>query len=261
MHTLPTDAPAVPPVVASGLDAEPEVEPSYDNLLTEDHKPVERILIEKLYRLLTHTLYASWPGPSPGRPFLALANVGWFYREKTPAVAPDFLLSLGVTCPEDLHVKQGRSYYQWQMGKPPDVIIEVVSDKLGGEDSFKRDLYARQGVAYYAIYDPEHHLSEEPLRTLELSGGTYQSTSRGPWPTIGLGLRLWQGAFEGHQDTWLRWCDAGGEIIPTAEERAARLTERAARAEEAEARAARAEEQVRRLEEELRRLRGESSSA
>jgi hypothetical protein len=54
---------------------------------------------------------------------------------------------------------------------------------------------------------------------------------------------LWQGAFEGHHDTWLRWCDANGEIIPTAEERAAR-----------------AEEHVRRLEEELRRLKGEQPS-
>jgi hypothetical protein len=133
------------------------------------------------------------------------------------------------------------------MGKPPDVIIEAVSDKLGGEDSFKRDLYARQGVPYYAIYDPEHHLSPEALRTFELGGGTYRPAEAGPWPTVGLGLRLWPGAFEGHQDTWLRWCDARGEIIPTAEERAALLAERAERAEG----------HVRRLEEELRRLKGE----
>src|SRR5262249_47367386 len=149
-------------------------------------------------------------------------------------------LSLGVTCPQDLHRKEGRSYYQWSMGKPPDVIIDVVSDTLGGEDSFKRDLYARQGVSYYAIYDPEHHLSPEVLQTFELSGGIYRPVEPGPWPTVGLGLRAWRGVFEGHLDDWLRWCDANGEIIPTAEERAAK-----------------AEEQVRRLEEELRRLKGE----
>jgi Uma2 family endonuclease len=176
-----------------------------------------------------------------------LANVGWFYKEKTPAVAPDCLLSLDVSCPEDLHSVQGQSYYQWSMGKPPEVVIEVVSDKVGGEDSFKRDLYARLAVPYYAIYDPEHHLSREPLRTLELSGGAYRAVPAGPWPSIGLGLRLWQGTFEGHQDTWLRWCDARGEIIPTAEERAALLAERAEQASE----------RVRRLEEGLRRLKGE----
>ena len=237
MSASPTDAPAFAPTPA----VRPEYEPSYAGLATEDHKPVERILIEKLYRLLTHTLYASWGGPGGGWPFLVLANVGWFYKEKTPAVAPGCLLSLDVACPQDLHAQQGRSYYQWSMGKPPDVIIEVVSDKLGGEDSFKRDLYARQGVSYYAIYDPERHLSQEPLRTLELSGGAYRPVPPGPWPTIGLGLRVWQGAFEGHQDSWLRWCDANGEIIPTAEERAALLAGR-----------------VRVLEEECRRLKGET---
>lgn len=242
-----TDAPAVPSLVAPNLAAQPECEPSYDDLVTEDHKPVERILFEKLYRLLTQPLYANWAGPGAGRPFLVLANVGWFYQEKTSAVAPDCLLSLDVACPEDLHVRQGRSYYQWRMGKPPDVVIEMVSDKLGGEDSIKRDLYARQGVPYYAIFDPEHHLSQETLRTFELSGGAYRPVGAGPWPTVGLGLRLWRGAFEGHEDEWLRWCGADGEIIPTAEESASLLAERARRAEE----------RVRQLEEECRRLKGE----
>jgi Uma2 family endonuclease len=285
---MSTDAATVPPV-APNLALEPECEPSYEGLITEDHKPVERILIEKLYRLLTHPLYASWAGPSPERTFLVLANVGWFYKEKTSAVAPDVLLSLDASCPEDLHVKQGHSYYQWQAGKPPDVVIDFVSDRTGGEDSFKRNLYARQGLPYYAIYDPEHHLSEDTLRTFELSGGAYRPVSPGPWPTVGLGLRLWTGVFEGHRDTWLRWCDADGEIIPTAEETAALLAERASQAEvraseaeerafhaedlvgqaeerafEAEDRARRAEERavqgderIRLLEEELRRLRGE----
>ena len=97
------------------------------------------------------------------------------------------------------------------------------------------ELYARQGVPYYAIFDPDHYLSTETLRTFELTGGMYHTVAPGPWPNIGLGLRVWEGAFEGHHDTWLRWCDAKGEIIPTAEERAAQ-----------------AEERLRQLEEELR---------
>jgi Uma2 family endonuclease len=237
MSDLRSNAPALPPLAAPNLESLPECEPTYDDLITEDHKPVERILIEKLYRLLTNTLYASWPGPGEGRPFLVLANVGWFYKEKASPAVPDCLLSLDVACPPDLHAKRGHSYYQWQMGKPPDVIVEVVSDKVGGENSFKRDLYANQGVPYYAIYDPEHHLSNASLRTLELKGRRYRSTSPGPWPTVGLGLRLWPGEFEGHKDVWLRWCDAEGEIIPTGEERA-KL----------------AEERVRKLERELRRV-------
>ena len=142
-------------MVAPEVESGPDID--YDTLVTEDHKPVERIFIEKLYRLLADPLYASWPGPGEGRPFLVLVNVGWFYQRKTPAVVPDCLLSLDVTCPADLQVKEGHSYYQWDMGKQPDVVVEIVSDRTGGEESYKKGLYARLGVPYYAVYDPKAH--------------------------------------------------------------------------------------------------------
>ena len=258
MSALPIGAPSLvgpSPGAAQGPDID------YDTLVTEDHKPVDRIFIEKQYRLLTRPLYANWPGPEPGRPFLVLADVGWFYQLKTPAVVPDILLSLGVTGPVDLQVKQGHSYFQWDLGKQPDVLIEAVSDRIGGEESFKKALYARLGVPYYAVFDPKHLLSGDTLRTYELSGGVYQRAEAGPWPTIGLGLRLWQGKFEGFEDTWLRWCDAGGEIIPTGEERAAALAEDVRRADEhvrrADEHVRAADERIRELEAELRRLKGE----
>jgi Uma2 family endonuclease len=247
MSALPTQVPSPGPLAAPTLEPELDPEIDYDSLVTEDHKPVDRIFIEKLYRLLTRPLYASWPGPGPGGPFLVLADVGWFYQHKTPAVVPDVLLTLGVTAPEDLQVKQGHSYYQWDMGKQPDVIIEAVSDRIGGEESFKKALYARLGVPYYAVFDPRHLLSGDTLRTYELVGGIYRLVEPGPWSAVGLGLRLWQGKFEGVEDTWLRWCDAGGAIIPTGEERAAALAEQVRLADE----------RIRELEAELRRLKGE----
>jgi hypothetical protein len=64
---------------------------------------------------------------------------------------------------------------------------------------------------------------------------------------MGWGPRLWQGTFEGFEDTWLRWRDAGGAIILTGEEHAAAAAERARLAEE----------RVRELEAELRRVQGE----
>jgi Uma2 family endonuclease len=257
MSTSPTDAlPVVPDPTLM-----PETDPCYDDLVTEDHKPVDRIYVEKLYRLLTHSLYASWPGPGPDRPFLALANVGWFYKKRTPAVVPDVMLSLDVTCPKDLHVKQGHSYYNWQAGKPPDVIIEAVFDKKGGEESFKKNLYAEQGLRYYAVFDPRHILSQETLRTYELVGREYRPIDPGPWPAVGLGLRLWEGRFERAQNTWLRWCDADGEILLTGEERAALLAERARqtddRLRQADDRLRQADDRIRLLEEELRRLKGD----
>ena len=48
-------------------------------------------------------------------------------------------------------------------------------------------------------------------------------------PNVGLGVTLWQSVFEGWHDTWLRWCDQGGEVIPTGAERAAIERQRAER--------------------------------
>jgi len=247
MSASPIETPLFnPPVVAPDLVEGPEID--YDALVTEDHRPVESIYLEKLYRLLTRPLYASWPGPGENRSFLVSVKVGWFYKRRTPAVVPDCLLSLDVACPKDLQVKEGHSYFQWVMGKQPNVVIEIVSDRIGGEESFKKKLYARLGVPYYAVFDPKHLLSEDTLRTYELVGGIYRLTDCGPWPNIGLGLRLWEGQFEGFKDVWLRWCDTKGEIIPTGEERATILAEHARQADE----------RIRELEAELRLLKGES---
>jgi len=243
MSVSPTENPPIDsPLGVPTLEYPAEVEIDYDQLVTEDHKPVERIFIEKLYRLLTNPLYANWPGPGQGRPFLVFANVGWFYQYKRPAIVPDCLLSIDVTCPENVHRKEGHSYYQWNMGKQPDVVIEAVSDRTGGKETYKKNLYARLGVPHYAVFDSDHFLSEDTLRTYELVGGSYRLGDPGPWSNIGLGLRLWEGKFEGLQETWLRWCDGNGEIIPTGEERARQ-----------------AEERIRELEAELRLLKGEVS--
>ncbi len=257
MSVVPTNTPLALPPSMPVLMPDERFLPSYDDLVTEDHKPVERILVEKLYRLLTRPLYANWPGPGGERAFLVLTNVGLFYKASTPAVVPDCLLSLGVTCPEDLHVKEGHSYYAWLMGKPPEVVIEIVSDKLGGEDTFKRDLYAEIGVPYYAIFDPDHILSDETLRTYQRNGIKYRPIDPGPWEDVGLGLRVWEGKFEGVEETWLRWCDASGTIVPTGEERATEMAEDLrSRDEELRQR----DDRIRQLEKELQRLKKKKRS-
>jgi Uma2 family endonuclease len=228
MSTIPTE-----PVLLHANLLLPEHKPILDDLVTEDHKPVDSIFTEKQYRLLTQTLYSSWAGPGPNRSFLVLVNVGWFYQEKTPALVPDCLLSLDVTCPVDLQMKQGHSYFQWIMGKPPEVVIEIVSDKRSDEDSLKKEQYSRLGVSYYAVLDPEHHLSEDLLRIWQRKGNEFERIEPGYWPEIGLGLILWEGTFERHADTWLRWCDEKGEVIPTGEERAQKAEARVRELEEA----------------------------
>ncbi|MBA3441912.1 MAG: hypothetical protein H0T92_18795 [Pyrinomonadaceae bacterium] len=73
----------------------------------------------------------------------------------------------------------------------------------------------------------------------------------GRLPGVELGLRLWEGAYEGKQALWLRWCDESGALIPTGAERAIHEAERANR--EAE-RATREAERAERLAAKLREL-------
>ena len=47
-----------------------------------------------------------------------------------------------------------------------------------------------------------------------------------------LGLTLWEGQFEGKHDTWLRWTDEHGVLIPTGKERAEHAEHRAEHAEQ-----------------------------
>ena len=223
----------------------PDVRPGVEHLVTEDDTPVDNLFSEKQQRLLTEPLYASWPGPGQGRPFLAMANVGLFYAVEQPPFVPDMLLSLDVCCPAKLWPKSNRSYFMWEYGKPPDVIVEIVSNRRGGEDTDKLKGYAQIRVPYYAIFDPECMLSDEVLRVFELQRFHYQPLDDPmQLPGVGLGLQQWHGVFEDHDNTWLRWVDANGLLIATGAERA----------ENAEQRAENAEQLAGKLAEQLRQL-------
>jgi Uma2 family endonuclease len=221
---LPPPAWGTAPAIGAGVpDWDPSLlpePPDLDQLITDDGAPVERIFIEKLHRLLTEPLYSSWSGPGEGCHFLALANVGWFYASGQPPLVPDCLLSLNVRPGGDLRTKEGRSYFQWLIGKPPEVVIEFVSDRRGGEEDFKMKVYAEQGVLYYVIYDPDNLLGGGVLRAYGLRDGEYQPIDPRWLPKVKLGLVQWEGTFEGEQQTWLRWCDREGKVILTGAERA-----------------------------------------
>lgn len=211
-----------------------ETIPAADHLITEDDAPVDNIYSEKQQRLLTESLYTSWGGPGEGRQFVAFANVGLYSSVHSQPQVPDVMLSLNVALPEDIWEKRHRTYMLWEYGKPPEVVIEIVSNKIGGEDDIKLQRYAQIGVAYYVIHDPEHQLSKETLRIYELRHTSYvEMPSAGAsmtWlPGVELGLALWNGLFEGRSDTWLRWCDHSGNILLTGQEVAVQERQRADR--------------------------------
>lgn len=219
------------------------------HLVTEDETPVDNFQSEKQQRLLVEPLYSSW---SPEVPFIAAANVGLFYALKQDPIVPDVMLSLGLEMPTDWSQKQNRSYFVWEFGKVPEVCIEIVSNREGdeltlsrksqqkGKTATKKEIYAQIHVPYYAVFDPLQQLQKPDemngslLRVWALVEGQYEELPSPDWlRTVGLGLMLWEGAFEGVTGTWLRWCDRDGQIILTGAEgrelerqRAERLAER-----------------------------------
>jgi Uma2 family endonuclease len=188
------------------------------HLITEDETPVDNLPSEKQQRLLTEPLYSAWSGPGEGRTFLAAANVGIFAQVRNPAIVPDMFLSLDVEVAEDWWRKEHRSYFVWEFGKPPELVLEIVSNTEGNEDGDKKHKYARMCVDYYVIYDPLHQVMSDVLTVYRRPDGVYERQEIAQFPKLKLGLTLWEGAFEGKHDTWLRWTDEHGVLIPTGKE-------------------------------------------
>jgi Uma2 family endonuclease len=224
-----------------------ETTPDIQCLITEDDTPVDNLPSEKQQRLLTEPLYSAWTGPGAGRTFLAAANVGIFALARNPAIVPDMFLSLDVQVAEDWWRKEHRSYFLWEFGKPPDLVLEIVSNTVGHEADEKQQRYARMRISYYVIYDPLRQVMPDVLTVYHLHDLRYVRQDTAQFPSLNLGLTLWQGMFESKHDTWLRWTDAHGDLIPTGKERAEQEFQRA------EQESQRAEQERQRAEQEFQR--------
>ena len=205
-------------------DPKPVVDEPFEldlsHIQTEDGEPVDNVFSEKQMRLLTESLYASWRDGEGNVPvFAAFANVGLFYALHEQPIVPDVMVSLGVRAAPDPSDKKTLSYFMWEHGKPPDIVIEIVSNREGGEDSLKLKRYAQVGVAYYAIYDPDGKLSRRPLRVFERHGNGYVEFLDPAWlPRLGLGLVIWEGLYEHCEGLWLRWIDEKRQLLATGAE-------------------------------------------
>jgi hypothetical protein len=143
----------------------------------------------------------------------------------------------------------------WEFGKLPEVAIEIVSNRKGNELDSKKQSYAQIGIAYYVVFDPlrqiqgKDELNGSLLKVWELTGKKYVELPESFWlDSVGLGLTIWDGTFEEHPGTWLRWCDRGGEVIATGAERADAESQRAdAESQRADAESQRAERLAERL--------------
>lgn len=202
--------------------------PNIDHLITEDDTPVDNWFSETQQRLLTRALYASW---RPEQPFVAMANVGLFNTMRLQAIVPAVLVSLGVAVPEEMFEKEHRSYFVWEYGKAPDVVIEIVSNRKGSEVERKVERYGSMGVPYYAVFAPIQLVQNELLVVYQLLAGAYRRKDNTFFELLDLGLTPWDGLFEQKPGRWLRWVDSDGNLLLTGEERAEQAEDRAEQAE------------------------------
>lgn len=254
------------------LLAEPTTEsPEFvvGDLITEDDEPVDNLPSAKNQRLLVEPLYNS---PLLPRPFLADSNVGIFMSRHRSPIVPDMFLSLDVEIAEDWWAKEHRSYFIWEFGKSPEVVVEIVSNAKGGELGTKMQDYAHLGIQYYVVFDPQGLIQQQELQIYELHVGRYLPRSDSRLPELALSFMVWDGVFEDKRDRWLRWCNLSGDLLLTgtesaeqergraeqefirAEQESIRAEQERTRAEQAENRAEQAESRAAQLAAKLREL-------
>ena len=160
-------------------------------------------------------------------------------------VVPDGFLSLGISRRKPGNVSRN-SYVMWEENYiQPIFVLETVSQTPGGEYSSKMAIYAKLGVLYYVIYNPEYwkRYKHQPLEVYKLVDEQYQLQTIEPFwmAEIGLGIgraTSWSGGLEREV---LYWYDEQGNRYLTPEE----LTEQERlRANQERSRAENAEKQL-----------------
>ncbi|NEP87650.1 MAG: Uma2 family endonuclease [Okeania sp. SIO2C2] len=209
--------------------------PSSYELPDSDDKPVDReiqILIPNLLMLILNQLWGDrydW--------FFGV-NMGIFHTTGSSprvAIVPDALLSLGV--PRLKNNKLRSSYVLWEENYVvPIFVLEIVSQTYGGEYDEKMIDYARLGVLYYVIYNPDYSKRDkhEQFEVYHLVDGAYQRLKGNPvWmPEIGLGIGTEVGNHYRSEQEWLYWYHSEGNRFMTPEEEALQERQRAERLEQ-----------------------------
>ena len=192
--------------------------PTAEDLPYSDGKPVDNELQIYVASLLGEIL--AWYWRERTNWFWGI-NMGVYYEVQLSAIAPDGFLSLGV---ERRTRASGRlSYVIWQERIVPILALEFVSKNYGQEYEDKKDIYARIGVLYYVVYNPDYYQrnKHQPFEVYRLVDGEYILQSGEPvWiPEIGLGIGRAQGIHQAWTREWLYWYDQNGNRLASSQER------------------------------------------
>ncbi len=188
-------------------------------------------------------------------------------------VAPDVYLAFGV---DAAAIRPRKLYLPWEVGKPPDWVLEVASESTRRVDvERKPGIYAQIGVPEYWRFDPtggRYH--GEPLYGGRLAAGEYQAIElttepdgilKGYSEVLGICFcwddgwpRFYDQTTGTYLENWRQTSTARAEAETRATQAETRANEAETRANEAETRAeaeaaarARAEAELRQLRERL----------
>ncbi|NEO51866.1 MAG: Uma2 family endonuclease [Okeania sp. SIO3B5] len=204
--------------------------PSSDELPDSDDKPVDheiQILIPNLLWLILNQLWgdrSDW--------FFGI-NMGIFHTTGSNprvAIVPDGFLSLGVPTLKNDQLRS--SYILWEENYiVPIFVLEIVSKTYGNEYDEKMTDYARLGVLYYVVYNPDYFKRDkhERFEVYRLLNGAYQRLQGNPvWmPEIGLGIGTEVNNYYRYKRELLYWYDSEGNRFMTPEEEALQERQRA----------------------------------
>jgi Uma2 family endonuclease len=215
--------------------------PTSDELLDSDDFPVDNEEQNFIPNVLLFLLEYIW---KQRQDWFFAVDMGLYHttgpHPKVPVV-PDGFLSLGVERRKG--GKPRKSYVMWEEENiPPILTLEVVSQTPGGEYDEKLAIYARLGVLYYIVYNPQfwQRDGQLPFEVYKLVNGAYVLQIGEPFwmPEIGLGIGRCPLANDPLGREVLSWYDASGQRY---------LSEAEAERQRAEAERQRAEQLAERL--------------
>lgn len=197
--------------------------PSTDELPCSDDTPVDNEDQNLLPNILLFLLNLIWANRQD---WYFAVDMGVYHttgvNPRVPVV-PDAFLSVGVERRKG--GKSRKSYAVWEENEVvPILTLEMVSHTPGGEYDEKMAIYAKLGVLYYVIYNPEYWRRDQhqPFEVYKLVNGNYQLQIGEPlWmPEVGLGIGRYQGTVGGIPKELLSWYDERGTRYLTSEEQA-----------------------------------------
>ena len=134
------------------MTAKATIERVLPDIFYEDPEPVEDGMQQELTITLLAFILRWWFSQRPDVFVSAGGFIFWNPANGNERVAPDCYIKVGV---DPAFVYQFPNYFIWEVGSPPDFVLEVASPSTARNDlGHKRDLYARLGIPEYWKLDP-----------------------------------------------------------------------------------------------------------